>query len=135
MGILNEVSDEENQHDGQKTNVALQKKRASFPSRERHYAVRRKTRSHSPPFHRCNRVPPQLPPAELQCDCDYGDSSEERQGVLYCISFEIVRIEFISIKPHSFSNGPSDLFVTKFETEHFFSYFITFQMVHSCTAQ
>jgi hypothetical protein len=87
MGILNEVSDTESQHGGQEENVAPQKKRASFPSRERHYAVRRKTRSHSPPFHRCNRIPPQLPPAELPCDCDYGDSSEERQGVLYCILF------------------------------------------------
>lgn len=101
MGILNEVSDEESQHGVQEANGSLQKKRASFPSRERHYAVRRKARSHSPPFHRCNRVPPQLPPAELLCDCDYGDSSEERQGVLYCICFETVRSEFLSVMPHS----------------------------------
>jgi len=83
MGVLKEVSDTDSQHSGQNGNVPAQKKRASFPSRERHYAMRRKPRSHSPPFHRCNRVPPQLPPVLLPCDCECcGDSSEERQGIL-----------------------------------------------------
>ncbi|XP_069688884.1 prickle planar cell polarity protein 3-A isoform X3 [Periplaneta americana] len=77
MGILNEVngSVECNGHDA---SVPTQKKRASFPSRERHYAVRRKTRSHSPPIHRCNRIPPQLPPAQLPCECDDGDPHERK---------------------------------------------------------
>ena len=84
MGILNEVGEGDRQCNDREGSVNVQK-RASFPSRERHYAVRRKTRTSSPPFHRCNRVPPQLPPAELPCDSDDSDSSVERQG--YCFVF------------------------------------------------
>lgn len=85
MGILNEVGDGDRQCSDKEGSVPTVQKRASFPSRERHYAVRRKTRTRSPPFHRCNRVPPQLPPAELPCDSDDSDSSVERQG--YCFVF------------------------------------------------
>ncbi|KAJ9583533.1 hypothetical protein L9F63_022127, partial [Diploptera punctata] len=76
MGVLNGVSDTEVKKKSGEDNPPGQKKRASFPSRERHYAVRRKTRTNSPPFHKCNRVPPQLPPAELPCDCE---DDEQRQ--------------------------------------------------------
>lgn len=86
MGILNEVGEGDHQCSGKEGSVTVQK-RASFPSRERHYAVRRKTRTHSPPVHRCNRVPPQLPPAELPCDSDDSDNSVERQG--YCFLFRL----------------------------------------------
>ena len=75
MGILNGVDVIESKKKSAENNLPGQKKRASFPSRERHYAVRRKSRTNSPPGHKCNRIPPQLPPAAMQCDCQ---DDEER---------------------------------------------------------
>jgi hypothetical protein len=92
MGILNEVGEGDRQCNGKEGSVHVQK-RASFPSRERHYAVRRKTRNSSLPIHRCNRVPPQLPPEELPCDSDDSDISVERQGYCFVFRFKQYGIE------------------------------------------
>lgn len=89
---MKEVGEGDSQCSGKEGSVTVQK-RASFPSRERHYAVRRKNRTHSPPFHRCNRVPPQLPPAELPCGSDDSDSSVERQGYCFVICFKQYGVE------------------------------------------
>lgn len=92
MGISNEVGEAGDQCSGQQGRGAVPNRRASFPSRQRHYAVRRKTRTHSPPLHQCNRVPPQLPPAELACDSDDSDSSAERQEFYFVIPCKLYRL-------------------------------------------
>lgn len=92
MGILNEVGEGDRQCSGKEGCVNVQK-RASFPSRERHYAVRRKNRIQNLPIHRCNRVPPELPPSELPCDSDDSDSSVERQGYCFVYRFKQYGVE------------------------------------------